>query len=294
MSGQRREGVRLVSGARRAFGLSSDAGLHQRSVSAADARLDSSHPDMRCGAAVFAVKGSDRRLPAERTFGAGVECTDPRRGECRPRLDLGELARAGVRTASGAARSRGRARRYGRQGNAQPRRCPCAHCTTTDHRPAARGVAEGVHHTSGDVRQVTPDLRQNALDHNAEKTSAAVLRSRRRRRRRPQSQPAATQQAAGQRPGHHCRPSSRHPISRMEFVDEELHGRPRRGARACTHGPQRSTGARCCGSAEVVRGAHASVDEEPVGGRLGPRRRPVRQPLHRPDDGRGDRAPHLS
>ena len=44
---------------------------------------------------------------------------------------------------------------------------------------------------------------------------------------------------------------------------------------------------------EMVRRAHPSGDDEPPRRRLRPRRRAVRQPLHRPDDRRGGRTAHL-
>ena len=103
---------------------------------------------------------------------------------------------------------------------------------TAERASAAGQPAAGVHDAAGIGRQVATQLRQDALDHNAEAAAAAVLRARRRRRWRAQPQPAAAEPAAGQRPRHHSGSPARHPVSRMERVDEELHAGPRRGARA--------------------------------------------------------------
>ena len=78
-----------------------------------------------------------------------------------------------------------------------------------------------------DPQGLTDKLRrtfgQDAVDHVAEATAAAVLGSRRRRRRRAQPQPAAAEPAAGQRPRRDARAPSRHPVSGVERVDERLH-----------------------------------------------------------------------
>ncbi len=148
---------------------------------------------MRCGTAVFTVEGPTRRLPAQRTVGARAERAHPRRGWRRPRLDRAELARTAARTSPAAAGPRTGARRHGRQGDAQSRSRTGAHGTTAGRRSVARRVAQGVHQPAGLVRQAASDLRQNAVDHNAEAAPAPLLGTCRRRRWRPQLQPAATE-----------------------------------------------------------------------------------------------------
>ena len=197
---------------------------------------------MRCRTAVFTVEGSPRRLPAERAVGPRAQCAHPRRGGCRARLDRAELARAAARNSPAAARPRRDACDMDAAGDAQSRSRTGAHIATADRRSAARHVAEGVHRPAGTGRQTAPDLRQDAVDHNAEAASAAVLGTRRRRRRRPQPESAATEPAAGQRPRHHARAPSRYSVSGVELVDQELHARPRRCSRTRTHQPSAPSG----------------------------------------------------
>ncbi len=232
LSGQRREGVRLVSGARRDFGLSST--------------LDFIHvpypPPMRtwtrrtltCGVALQCSPSKDRIV--------GYRLNELSARE----LSALTLVEASVALGWIAANWPGllpeirrllpdlddARRRYGRRRNARSRSRNGAFVATADRRPAARYPAEGIHRPAGAYRQAAPDLRQNAVDDIAEATTTALLCSRRRRGRRAQPQPAATEPAAGQRLRRDARTPSRHPLSRMEFVDEDLHGGPRRSSRA--------------------------------------------------------------
>ena len=206
---------------------------------------------MRCRAAMFTVEGPPRRIPAERAVCPRAECADPRRGgvalgwiaENWPGL-LAEIRRLlpDLDVTAGdidAAEMLNRA-------------VALARCVATaDRRSTARHVAEGVHRAAGPGRQTAPDFRQDAVDHYAEAPAAAVLDPGRRRRWRPQPEPAAAEPAAGQRPRHHARTPSRHSVSGVELVDEELHARPRRRSRTRTHEPRSASRRRrppTCGS----------------------------------------------
>ena len=61
LSEQRREGVRLVTGTHRTFGLERRADARPHPLSGGP-RLDAQDPDMRCRAAMFAVEGSPDRV----------------------------------------------------------------------------------------------------------------------------------------------------------------------------------------------------------------------------------------
>ena len=61
LSGQRREGVRLVTGDKRHFGLSSALDFVHVPVPCNGSRLDAQNLDMRCRTSMFAVKGANRR-----------------------------------------------------------------------------------------------------------------------------------------------------------------------------------------------------------------------------------------
>ena len=63
LSEQRREGVRLVTGTHRTFGL--NAGYARTHSLSGGPRLDAEDADMWCRAAMFAVEGSADRVSAE-------------------------------------------------------------------------------------------------------------------------------------------------------------------------------------------------------------------------------------
>ena len=220
LSGQRREGVRLVSGARRDFGLSST--LDFVHVPYPPPSRTWTRRTLTCGVALQCSPSKDRivdyrlnELSARELSALTLVEADRLAG-----LDRGELARAAARDSAAAARPRRDGRRHGRRRDAQSRSRTGADITTADRRPAARHPPEGVHRPAGADRQTAPDFRQDAVDHVAEATATAVLGSRRRRRWRAQPQPAAAEPAAGQRPRRDARAPSRHPVSGVERVDE--------------------------------------------------------------------------
>ena len=103
----------------------------------------------------------------------------------------------------------------------------------------------------GLIRQAASQLRQNALDHNAEASATPIFRSGRRRRRRAEPQSPAAQPASRQRPRHHTGASAGHPLPRVELLDKEFHARPCRRSRTrpCHRTPaRRSPSPQNCGN----------------------------------------------
>ena len=251
LSGQRREGVRLVTGEHRGFSLSS--ALDFVHVPYPSIGRDWTRRTLTCGVALQCSPSKERLV-------------EYRLNELSAReLRALTLVEAGVALGWIAASWPGLLAEVRRccptRGVATatwtPARCSTVRSalarsrTATRRRSAARQIAVGLHDAAGTVRQAAPQLRPNALDHNAEAASAAVLGTRRRRRRRPQPQPAAAEPAAGQRPRHHPGPPSRDSLSGVERVDEELHARSRRGARARarqSYAPSRERRPPTCGS----------------------------------------------
>ncbi len=250
---------------------------------------------MWCRAAVFAVEGSAGRVPAQRAVRARTPCADARR---RPASPWAGSRRTGPGCST-------ELRRVLPDLDRRPPTWTPTRCSTVQSRWRAQSEPLDVDPLLGTLplaytdaagagRQTAPQLRPDAVDHDAEAPSAAVLRSGRRRRWRAQPQSAAAEPAAGQRPRHHSRTPARDSLSRMELVDQEFHARPRCGARTCTR--QHAPASRCRSSAELRKWfeehTHRAMTRSPRG-RLRPRRRAVRPPLHRPDHRRGDRAAHL-
>ena len=294
LSGQRREGVRLVSGAQARLRPELRASTSSTCRTRRRRGLDAADPDMRCRAAMFAVEGAHRRIPAQRAVGPRAECADTRRGGCRAGLDRGELARAAARNAPAAARPRRRrpatwtprdaqSRSRSWRGRTQPLivdpllgRLPMAY---TD----PQGLADKLRRTFGRMPWTTTQKRLP----------------------RPYSVPVG---GDGGVRNPNLPPPSRPQDNDLDVTPEHRPGIPYPEWNAWTksfmpdhvavlerahtsrHAP---SGADVRRSAEVVLRAHPSRDEEPSGGRLRSRRRAVRQPLHRPDDRRGDRTAHL-
>ena len=65
LSDQRREGVRLVTGDQRDFGLNAALDFVHVPYPSVWPRLDAPDPDMRCRTSVFAVEGTPDRVSAE-------------------------------------------------------------------------------------------------------------------------------------------------------------------------------------------------------------------------------------
>ena len=244
---------------------------------------------------MFAVEGSPRRVPAERAVRPRTACADARRGRRRARLDRGELARAAARNAAGAARPRRCA-----PATSTPRRCSTAqsHWRARAQQlivaSAAGHVADGVHDAAGPGRQTAPQLsagcrgprRRSGCRGRTRSPSAATVACATRTCRRRAGRRTTTSTS---RPEH--RPGIPYPewnawtksfMPDHVAVLERAHTSRTRQPVPDVRRP-----------AEMVRGTHPSGDEEPPRRRLRPRRRAVRQPLHRPDHRRGDRAAHL-
>ena len=189
---------------------------------------------MRCRAAMFAVEGPARRLPAQRAVRARTQRTDARRGRCRAGMDRRELAGAAARDATAATRSRDASRRYRRRGDAQPRGLHWRARSTRS--PSIRSWA-GCRSRTRCRRDCPTSCDAASVECRGPQrrsASPAALRPRGRRRRCAQPQPSAAEPASGQRPRHHPGPPSRHPVSGVERVDEEFHAGSRRGPRAPT------------------------------------------------------------
>ena len=294
LSGQRREGVRLVTGERRDFGLSSHTRLRPRPVPVDRTGLDAQNADMRCRTAMFTVKGTTRRVPAQRAVSARTACANTRRGRRRPGLDRLELARTARRSAPGAARPPTLPADTDAERDAQSGNRDVTHRRAAERSSVLGRVALGLHRAAGIVRQAAAHLRQNAVDHNAKTPAPPLLGSGRRRRRGAQPQPAATQPAAGQRPRHHTTAPPGHPLSRVEFLDKEFHAGPccRSRTRACH--PYASPGPV---SADLRKWfeehTHRAMKNRLEDGSDLDVEQYV-QPLHRPRDWRSDRTAHLS
>ena len=235
LSGQRREGVRLVTGAHREFSVSSS--LDFVHVPYPSLGRDWTRRTLTCGIALQCSPSkerlagyrlnelSTRELVALTLVEAGaaigwVASTWPGLlPEVRRLLPDLEMLPGDV----DAEEMLNRAVELARSGH------------TLDGSSATGQVAAGVHDAAGTLRQTAAQFRQDALDHNAEARSPAVFGARGRRRWCTKSQSSATEPAPGQRSRRHPGAPSWHPVSGVERVDEELHAGPRRGPRAPAH-----------------------------------------------------------
>ena len=233
LSGQRREGVRLVTGAHREFSLNSS--LDFVHVPYPSLGRDWTRRTLTCGVALQCSPSKERladyrlnelstrelRCPDAVEAGVGDRLGRVHAGRvCCPRCDACSPTS-----------------RYS-QATSTPRRC-----STVRSNWRAAGNRLTVHPLLGRLplaytmpQGLSDKLRRSfgrmPWTTTQKRRSAAVFGARGRRRWRPKSQSSATEQAAGQRPRRHPGAPSRHSVSRMERVDEELHAGPRRGPRA--------------------------------------------------------------
>ena len=120
LSRQRREGVRLVTGDKRRFGLSS--ALDFVYVPYPPVVHDWTRRTLTCGVALQCSPSKDRIVEyrLHTAVGPGTERAHAHRGRCRSGMDRVKLARAADRNPASPARSGDRTRRHGRSGDAQP------------------------------------------------------------------------------------------------------------------------------------------------------------------------------
>ena len=178
LSGQRRAGVRMVTGDKRQFGLSSALDF-----------VYVPYPPL-------AADWTRRTL----TCGVGLQCSPSKEQILEYRLhqlsarELRALTLVEAGVALGwiasnwpglltefrpyPARPGDRAQPHGRNGDAQPCDRTGRYEATARGSSATGQFAIGPYSAAGIVRQVATKLRQDALDHNAEAASARVLRAR--------------------------------------------------------------------------------------------------------------------
>ena len=250
---------------------------------------------MRCGAAMFTVQGPARRLPAQRAVGARAERARP---SSRPASRWAGSPRTGPGCC---AEMRRRAARPRRRWPATwtPRRCSIAqsHWRALDNRWSSTRCWAPCPRAYTDPQGLTDKLRRTF--------GRMPWTTTQKRLPRPHSVPVG---GDGGVRNPNLPPPSRPQDNDLDITPDHRPGIPYPEWNAWTKSfmrdhvavlerahiePPPTSGAGVRRSAEVVRGAHPSRDEEPPGRRLRPRRRPVRQPLPRPDHRRGGRAAHL-
>ena len=145
LSGQRREGVRLVSGARRDFGLSST--LDFVHVPYPPPSRTWTRRTLTCGVALQCSPSKDRIVDYRLNELSARELSALTLVEASVALGwiAAELARAAARDSAAAARPRRDGRRHGRRRDAQSRSRTGADIATAGRRPAARYPPEGIH-----------------------------------------------------------------------------------------------------------------------------------------------------
>ena len=249
---------------------------------------------MRCGAAMFTVEGPHRRLPAQRAVGTGAECAHPRRG-------AGSRWAGSRRTGPGCCPSFGGCcpTSKWRQATWTPRRCSIAQSHWRGHRNRSSS-----HPLLGTLPRAYTDP-QGLSDKLRRTFGRMPWTTTQKRLPRPYSVPVG---GDGGVRNPNLPPPSRPQDNDLDVTPEHRPGIPYPEWNAWTKSfmpdhvavlerahtePRPASGDGVRRSAEMVRGAHPSRDEEPPRGRLRPGRRAVRQPLHRPDHRRGDRAAHL-
>ena len=289
LSEGRREGVRLVSGERRSFGM--NAAPHHRERSVPGLGPDWTLRTLTCGIALQCSPSKDRiaRYPLHELSARELGALAIVEGEVAlgwvasrwPGL-LPELRRLLPDLEMASAELDGRAMldralalaRSGRELRSHPLlgQLPLA--------APAQTRAAGVR---------PEDVRPHALVL-AQAHALAALRHdpRRRRRRHSEPEPASAEPARGRRHRDSRRSSgSASRIRSGTLWTESFLPRSRGRARAQARVALPADPADLRGPAPLVRGAHASRDEEPPRGRVRPRHRPLHRPPRRHGDRRG-------
>ncbi len=184
LSGRRREGVRLVTGAQRVFSLSPQ--LDFVHVPFPSIERDWTRRTLTCGVALQCSPSKERLATFRLNELSARELRAITLVEAS--VALGWIASNWpgllVESTPDAARPPRVARRHGRRRDGQPGDLDVAHLRAAERSSTRGPIAPGLQRASESGRQVATQLRQNALDHNAETPATPVLRSGRRRRRR--------------------------------------------------------------------------------------------------------------
>jgi hypothetical protein len=206
LSGQRREGVRLVTGERREFSLSST--LDVVHVPYPSIARDWTRRTLTCGVALQCSPSKDRLVSFRLNELSARE------------LRALTLVEASVAIGWIAANWPGlldEARRMLGDLPALPADTDAGEMVNRAVLMSRTGAPLTVH------RQAASQLRQNALDHNAETVATRTLRSGGGRRRRTEPESSTAQSASRQRPRHHTGASAGYPLPRVELLDKEFH-----------------------------------------------------------------------
>ena len=276
-----------TSGDRRAprLRLEHGARLRPRPVPVDCAGLDAQNLDLRCGASVFAVEGASCRVSAERAVDSRTPCAHAGRERRRAGLDRVPVARAAARDPAGAAGS----------ARSRPATWMRSRCSIVRSRWPPREQPLEVILCWAVCRWPTPRRRDWPTSCDAAWAGCRGPQRRSGCRGRTRCRWAATagcatrtcRRRAGRRTTISTSPRTTGPAfrtrsgtpGRRAFMPDHVAVLERaRTSRTRQPGPVSGR------PAEVVRGTHPPRDEEPPGGRLRPRRRSVRRPLHRRDD----------